>query len=276
MLRNTKDLENHAIIATDGPIGHVKDFYFDDDDWVIRYLMVDAGTWLTGRNVLISPISVRDPAWQDQALQLSITREQVRNSPDIDTHKPVSRQNEEQYLGYFGYTNYWGEGGYWGSGMYPYTMVPGYAGDGLDRLPWAKRNQEDVARLGAERARHRNDDPHLRSCKAVAGYHMHATDGEIGHVAGYLVDDETWAIRYMVVSTSNWWLGHKVLIAPAWITGVYWPDKTVSINLSRESVKASPVYDPDAIWSPEHDRNLYQHYGRASYWSDNGALVTGI
>jgi hypothetical protein len=276
MLRSTKDLQNYEVIATDGPIGHVKDFYFDDADWVIRYLMLNTGTWLSDRNVLISPISVRHPASQHQALQLGITREQVKKSPDIDTHKPVSRQNEEQYLGYFGYTNYWGGGGYWGSGMYPYAMVPGYAGNGLNQTNWADRNREEEDRLREERARHRNDDPHLRSCEAVTGYHMHATDGEIGHVSGYLVDDETWAIRYMVVNTSNWWMGHRVLIAPTWITGVHWTDRTVSINLSRESVKASPVYEPDATWSREHDRNLYRHYGRAGYWSDSGAVITGI
>ena len=196
MLRNTKDLENYAISATDGPIGHVKDFYFDDDAWVIRYFMVDAGSWLSSREVLISPISVHHPNWLERTLPVSITKEQVRNSPDVDTDRPVSRQNEEQYMSYYGYPNYWGGGGVWGDGVYPYAMVPGYAGYGLDRVDRAEREREEEAFLRAERARHRNDDPHLRSCKAVAGYRIHATDGEIGHVAGYLVDDETWAILY--------------------------------------------------------------------------------
>lgn len=265
MLRNTKDLENYAISATDGPIGHVKDFYFDDDAWVIRYLMVDAGSWLSSRKVLISPISVQHPDWLKRTLPVSITKDQVRNSPNIDTDKPVSRQNEEQTMGYYGYPNYWGGGGLWGEGLYPYAMVPGYAGDRLDR---AERDREEEACLSAARARHRNDDPHLRSCKAVTGYHIHATDGEIGHIAGYLVDEETWAIHYLVVDTSNWWLGHKVLIAPVWITGVHWGNETVSVDLTRESVKGAPVYDPDVTWSRDLDRGLYGHYGRAGYWSE--------
>ena len=263
MLRNTKDLENYAIHATDGEIGHVKDFYFDDDAWVVRYLVVDAGSWFSSRKVLISPISVDAPNWPDKTLSVSITKEQVKNSPNIDTDQPVSRQNEEQTMGYYGYANYWGGAGMWGGGMYPYAMVPGYAGYGVDRV---EREREMEAYLRAERARHRNDDPHLRSCNAVIHYHLHAKDGEIGHVAGYLVDEQTWAIRYLIVDTSNWWMGHKVLIAPEWITAVHLSDKTVSVDLSRESVKAAPVYDPETLWSRQSDLDLYGHYGRAGYW----------
>ena len=263
MLRNTKDLENYSIKATDGEIGHVKDFFFDDDAWAIRYLVVDAGSWFSSRKVLISPISIDPSNRTDRTLLLSITKEQVKNSPNIDTEQPVSRQNEEQYLGYYGYPSYWGGAGMWGGGMYPFAMVPGYAGYGLDR---AEREREMEAHLRAERARHRNDDPHLRSSNAVIGYHIHATDGEIGHVAGYLVDEQTWAIRYLVVDTSNWWMGHKVLVAPEWITGVHWSDKTVSVDLSRESVKAAPLYEPDTAWSRQSDLDLYGHYGRAGYW----------
>ena len=263
MLRNTKDLENYSIKATDGEIGHVKDFFFDDDAWAIRYLVVDAGSWFSSRKVLISPISIDPSNRTDSTLLLSITKEQVKNSPNIDTEQPVSRQNEEQYLGYYGYPSYWGGAGMWGGGMYPFAMVPGYAGYGLDR---AEREREMEAHLRAERARHRNDDPHLRSSNAVIGYHIHATNGEIGHVAGYLVDEQTWAIRYFVVDTSNWWMGHKVLVAPEWITGVHWSDKTVSVDLSRESVKAAPLYEPDTAWSRQSDLDLYGHYGRAGYW----------
>jgi len=119
--------------------------------------------------------------------------------------------------------------------------------------------------LAAERARHRNDDPHLRSCDAVNGYHVQAKDGEIGHISGFLVDEATWAIRYLVVNTSNWWMGHEVLIAPPWISGVHWSDKTVSVDVSRDAVKASPLYDSKALLDREWERNLHKHYGRTSY-----------
>ena len=266
MLRSTKELEHYAIGATDGDIGHVNDFYFDDDAWVVRYLVVDTGTWLAGRTVLISPIAIRQPDWIKRSLPVAITKDQVRNSPDVDTDKPVSRQNEGQFLGYYGYLNYWGGAGIWGAGLYPYTMVPGDAGYGVDR---AERERALEAYLRDERARHRNDDPHLRSCKTVTGYHIHASDGEIGHVSGFLVDDETWAIRYLIVDTSNWWVGHKVLIAPRWIESVNWDDQTVSVDLTRESVKTAQPYVPGDVWSPESDIGLYEHYGRTWYGADH-------
>jgi len=271
MLRNLKDLENYKIGATDGEIGHVKDFYFEDDAWVLRYFVVDTGSWLSSRKVLISPISVHHPDWLARKLPVSITREQVRHSPDIDTDQPVSRQNEEQYLGYYGYPYYWGGGGLWGEGLYPYAIAPGFAGYGLDRV---ERERQIEEQLRDERARHRNDDPHLRSCAAVTGYHLHATDGDIGHVAGFLVDDETWAIRYLVVDTSNWWMGHQVLIAPPWIKGVHWNDKTVAVDLSRAAIQSAPPYDPASGWSREQERNLSRHYGRSGYWASEALEVS--
>jgi len=273
MLRSLKDLENFAIGATDGKIGHVNDFYFDDDAWVVRYFVVDAGSWLSSRKVLSSPISVRHPDWLERTLSVSITKAQVRNSPDIDSDKPVSRQNEEQFLGYYGYPAYWGGAGLWGEGLYPYAMDPGYDGYGVDRV---ERKRQLEAYLRDERARHRNDDPHLRSCNAVVGHHIHATDGDIGHVAGFLVDEKTWAIRYLVVDTSNWWVGHKVLVAPPWIKGVHWSDQTVSVDLGRESIKNAPPYDSASDWSRDHDFRLYRHYGRGGSWAGSPLLETEI
>ena len=265
MLRGMNDLENYTIGATDGDIGQVEDFYFDDHAWVIRYFVVDTGSWLASRKVLISPIAIHDPNWALRMLPVSITKEQVRNSPDIDTDKPVSRQHELQYYGYYGYPYYWGGAGIWGGGMYPYLMYPGYADFGSGRIEREKANAEYVK---AEQARHRDDDPNLRSCKAVIGYHIHATDGDIGHVEGLLIDEETWAIRYIVVNTSNWWVGHKVLIAPQWIKDVSWSDQSVSVDLARVSIKAAPPYDSTAELNRELESGLYQHYGRPGYWDE--------
>lgn len=266
MLRSTNELENYAIRATDGTIGHVKDFYFDDERWVIRYLVVDTGAWLLSRKVLISPIAIGRPNWTDKELPVAITKEQVKNSPDIDTDKPVSRQHEIRYLGYYGYPDYWGGTGLWGGGAYPSMMMPGYAG--YLSTPYAVRPEAEEAYARAEAARHQDDDPHLRSGKAVMKYHIHATDGEIGHVQGLLVDEETWAIRYIIVDTSNWWLGHQVLIAPQWIQDVSWPDATVSVNLTRQAVKNAPPYTSAAPLDREQEVGIYKHYGRPSYWAN--------
>ena len=259
MLRSLKDLHNCPVNATDGEVGQVKDCYFDDQAWAIRYLVVETGSWLSSRKVLISPIAVQKPDWQARSLSVGISQQQVKNSPDIDTHKPVSRQHEEQMLGYYGYANYWGGGGLWGGGLYPYAMVPGYEFAGPEP---EDRDREFEASLRLERARRRNDDPHLRSCEAVTGYHVQGTDGDVGEVAGYLFDDKTWAIRYLVIDTSHWWVGHKVLVAPLWIDGVHWSDRAVAVNLSREAIQSAPAYEPDSVWTVEQDRLLFLHYSR--------------
>ncbi len=266
MLRSMNDLEDCTIRATDGTIGHVRDFYFDDEAWVIRYLVVDTGTWLSSRQVLISPIAIGHPDWTEKVLPVSITKEQVKNSPDIDTDKPVSRQHEIRYLGYYGYPYYWGGSGLRGGGAYPGILMPGYAG--FVSTPHTKSAEADEAYAREEAARHQDDDLHLRSCKSVMKYNIQAIDGDIGHVQGLLVDEETWAIRYLIVNTSNWWLGYQVLIAPQWILDVSWFDATVSINLTRQAVKDAPPYDSASQLDRKREMAIYQHYGRPGYWAD--------
>jgi hypothetical protein len=266
MLRSMNDLDDYTIRATDGDIGHVKDFYFDDKTWVVRYLVVDTGNWLSSRKVLISPIAVGHPNWSEKVLPVSITQEQVKNSPDIDTEKPVSRQHEIRYLGYYGYPFYWGGTGLWGEEAYPSMLMAGYGG--FVATPQILPPEQVIADALAEAAQHQHDDPDLRSVKAVMSYHIEATDGDIGHVKGMLVDDETWAIRYLIVDTSNWWLGHKVLIAPQWIEEVRWPDTTVSVNLTRRAVQDAPPYDPAAQLDREQEMSIHEHYGLPGYWVD--------
>ena len=266
MLRSVKELEGYAISATDGSIGKEKDFYFDDSAWVVRYLVVDAGSWLADREVLISPFSVGKPDWSGKLVPVSLTREQVKNSPPIDTDKPVSRQHEMGYLGYYNYPNYWGGTGLWGEGAYPGLMLSmPYAGP--DVAYARARIANDRLETQAVEERLAESDRHLRSCNAVKGYHILATDGEIGHVQGFLMDEFTWAIRYMVVDTSNWWVGHQVLVAPEWIESVSWSQSRVSINLTRRSIQDAPVYDPDMPLNRQEEMDIYTHYRRPAYWS---------
>jgi hypothetical protein len=264
MLRNLKDLIDYTVRATDGDIGHVKDFYFDDGTWVARYLIVETGNWLSSRRVLISPIAIGQPDWSGKILPVSITMDQVRNSPKIDTEKPVSRQHEMQYLGYYGYPYYWGGTGLWGEGAYPGILFtgPGYSRtDSEYRKPGADEPWRD-----REDSRLENYDPNLRSCKAVMRYHIEASDGGIGHVQNLLIDDETWAIRYFVVDTSNWWLGHQVLIAPQWIREVSWSDASVSVDLTQQAIKDAPPYDASKQLEREQEIAVYEHYDRTGYW----------
>jgi hypothetical protein len=264
MLRSMNDLENYALHAIDGKIGHVRDFYFDDEAWTIRYLIVDTGSWLSSREVLISPIAIGEPDWINKLLPVSITKEQVKNSPALDTDKPVSRQHEMRYLGYYGYPYYWGGVGLWGDRTYPGPMMPGY--DGFATKPYAADPKVQEVYARAEEELHRDDDLHLRSCKAIMNYHIEASDGDIGHVQGLLVDEQTWAIRYLIVNTSNWWLGHQVLIAPQWIKNVSWPETTVSVDLTRQAVKDAPPYDSTTQLNRVQETDIHEHYGRRGYW----------
>jgi sporulation protein YlmC with PRC-barrel domain len=253
MLRNVKDLQGYAIRATDGVIGEVEDMYFDDEGWAIRYLVVDTGRWLLGRKVLISPLAIGHPDWMGQLLPVSLTKAQVEKSPDIDTRKPVSRRHEAAYLGYYGYPYYWGGAGLWGMGAYP---------GGLTTAGAIEANMK-----ARETPAPTPGDAHLRGCRAVVGYHIHATDGDIGHVEDFVIDDHTWAIRYLVVNTSNWWVGHRMLVAPPWIEAVDWSTAKVSVGLTRDAIKAAPPYDAVAQFTREREQAMYEHYGRTGYWT---------
>ena len=264
MLRAVKDMLGATIAAEDGDIGHVRDFYFDDEAWVIRYLIVETGTWLSNRKVLVSPMALWEPNWDAAKFPARLTLEQVRNSPSIDTDRPVSRQHELDFYSYYGYPYYWGGSGLWGAGYYPGAMLTGvgYGGTGSEYLA-AQVEQERLAREVDQR---QDDDPNLRSCKEVTGYHIEAVDGDIGHVQGVLVDEESWAIRYLIVNTSNWWLGHQVLIAPEWITDVSWADRKVMVDLTRKAIQGAPAYDPVASPDRPQESRVYEHYGRDGYW----------
>jgi hypothetical protein len=145
----------------------------------------------------------------------------------------------------------------------------GGLGSGTSNIDYAQaRERDEPASYSPEAQRHASDDHHLRSCAAVKGYHVHASDGDIGHVDGFLVDERTWAIRYLVVNTSNWWLGHQVIIAPAWIRDVSWTSSTVTTSLSRQEVKDSPAYDSGVAPSRVDEEGIYRHYQREGYWHE--------
>lgn len=258
MLRRISALYGYSIRATDGDIGSVEQFYFDDGPWVIRYLIVDNGsTWRLGRRVLISPISFGKPDWVARALHVSLTRAQVKNSPNVDLQRPMTREQEAEYFEYYRYPFYWGGAGLWGAEPYPGNLRAGSSATAGTREP-----EPTGPAAVQERA-----DSYLRSTKEVAGYHIQASDGEIGHVDDFLVDDENWAIRYLVIDTSNWWGGKTVLISPAWIRDVNWIDRKVSVNLTREAVKAGPDFDPARL-DRQYEIALYGHYGQRGYWDE--------
>lgn len=244
MLRSIRNLSGAAISARDGEIGRVYSFLFDDQSWAVRYLVVDTGRWLPGRKVLIAPTALGRPDWQDRIFPVNLTKEQVRNSPDIDTEKPVSRQREAELHKYYDWAPYWG------------------LGYGLD-LPPGRYVEAD---RGAVAVKSAQGDVHLRSTKEVRGYRIHAVDGEIGHVDDFIVADEEWVIRYLVVDAGHWLSGRKVLISPEWVRDIGWDEREVWVDVARETIEHSPPYNEADPVNREYETQMYDYYGRPKYW----------
>jgi uncharacterized protein YrrD len=245
MLSKAKTLKGYKMQSLDGEIGKVKEFYFDDRHWTIRYLVAETGNWLVDRQVLISPYALVAVNQEDQNIAIDLTKKQIENSPSLDSDKPVSRQFEQAYFGYYGLPMYWGGPYSWGA--YPYVV--------RDREKWRGPTPGGKAW-----------DHHLRSTQAVTGYDIEALDGEIGHVEDFIIDDETWAIRYLIVDTHNWWPGKKVLVSPQWIERVSWGERKVFVNLSREIIKQSPEYTEESLLTRDYEIGLHGHYNRKGYW----------
>jgi hypothetical protein len=245
-----KGLIGYTLEARDGEIGRCQDFLFDDQYWTVRYMVADTRRWLPGRKVLISPISFDKPDWETQLFPVRLTQTQIKEAPDLDENAPVSRQYERSYHRYYGWPPYWAGDGLWGTAGHPGGLYGATAPE-----PVREVSERESA------------DPHLRSAEEVRGYHIQATDHEIGHVEDYIVDDVSWSIRYMVVDTRNWLPGKKVIISPSWIGFVDWGNRSVEVLLTREEVKESPEYDPLTPVNREYEVRLYDFYGRPKYWS---------
>ncbi len=254
MLRNAETLYNLELRARDGVIGKVKDFYFDDRYWTVRYVVVETGTWLNSRRVLIATSVVGEADWSGTMLNVDLTQEQVRHSPGINTTEPVSREQELGLHQHYGWAAYWAGAADSGTGFGSPVGVAGYGAG----VPFAT----DVPVNVAPSIRTAPDgDPRLRSGRAVAGYHIDALDGSIGHVEDYLIDDQSWTISYVIIDTRNWLPGGKVILTPAWIDRVRWSESSVHVQLSCEQVKHAPKYDPGAPVSDDYAGSLHGHYG---------------
>ena len=252
MLCKAKILKGYTLDSRDGEIGKVAEFYFDDRHWTVRYLVADTGNWLPGRQVLISPHALVAVLKEEQQIVVDLTKEQIERSPSLDSDKPVSRQYEEAYYGYYGWPMYWDDSYMWGS--YPYIV--------RDREALLEAAQNKKAW-----------DPHLCSTRAVSGYHVQADDGEIGHIEDFIIDDDTWAIRYLVIDTQNGWLSKKVLVSPQWIERVSWPEAKVSVSLSRETIQESPEYTDWSMLTREFEIDLHRYYNRQGYWATEPIAV---
>jgi hypothetical protein len=226
MLQSIKQLLGNKLGAADGDIGHVKDFYFDDQNWTVRYLVADTGTWLPGRQVLLSPHAVGTLHQAASVLPTKLTRKKIEDSPAIETHQPVSRQHEEEYHRYYGWPAYWLGDGLWGVG-----------GDSILETPPKSLPDKSATADGSHA---KSADAHLRSTQAVSGYNLQATDGIIGHVSDFMMDSKTWAIEQLVVKTGHRFTGREVQIPMNKVDRISYEESTVYVKLTREAVEKSP------------------------------------
>jgi len=232
MQRNIKSLIGFSLEANDGEIGKVDEFYFDDSTWDIRYIILKTGGWLFGRKVLIAPQAVEKIDWDKSNFAVNLTKEKIENSPDIDTDKPVSRQQEISLYGHYDWQRYGGSGFYAGASA-PFLNTPII----IDETVTGEADSNDDRK---------EENVHLRSTDTVISYHIYATDGEIGHVNDFIINTATWQLLYLVVDTHNFFGGKKVLIPLEEVIEIQWSASKVMVNLTMASIKDADAFNESA------------------------------
>lgn len=255
MLIKAKTLKGYKLNSLDGEIGKVEEFYFDDHHWTIRYLIAQTRGWLTGWQVLISPYELTTINKEDGNISINLTKKKIEDSPLLETDKPVSQQYEESVYSYYGRPIYWGGASIWGSSPYIESGmnmgIGGYDATNVKSIP-----------------NNHSWNPNLHSTDAVRGYTIRGTDGDIGHIDDFVIEDKNWAIRYLIVDTKNWWPGKKVLISPKWIDRIDWVESVVYVNVIRDNIMKSPEYTEEFLLTRDYETSLHKHYNQQGYWVD--------
>jgi hypothetical protein len=253
MLRSIREIiGSYKLLAIDGEIGKVTDFFFDDMFWHIKYIVADTGDWLNERLVLLSPRALVRPDWTSERLPVDLTKEKIENSPPIDKHKPVSKQNESDIISYYAW--------------------PAVFAHGVDSSQFVEVQLIDERQKKIEKDEQNIDieemtaATRLRSTQEIIGYGIQASDGVIGHVEDFIFEDLSWIIRYIVIDTGNWLSGKKVLVSPEWIKRISWANREVYVDMKKEWIKNSPEFDPSRPINRTYEVQLYDFYGRPKYW----------
>lgn len=247
MLRSLRHIIGYGVHAADAHIGRINDIYFDDRSWTIRYIVVDIGRLIPDRLVLISPTKAELPDGTEDFIVVKLSSDEIRKSPGIETHLPVSVQEKVDLAKYYLWAPFWTPIG---------TAV---GGEPFDRILLDHSAERDIP----------PGDPRLRSTIEIIGYHIKATDGTIGHVSDIICEARTWEIRYIVVDTRKLFrAGMKVIIAPNWVEKVDWANSTIELSLTTEQVRESPQYDASEPINRDYEDRLYDYYGRPKYWEE--------
>jgi sporulation protein YlmC with PRC-barrel domain len=251
MLYSASDLQGYTIHAADGDIGTLRTLYFDEEEWGVENVVVDTGTWITGKHVLVSPDVLGQPDPHRKHLPVSLTREEIKDCPEINTHETAPGP-------YTGVTYTRSRRPiFWSSDPFVLDSLAARPGGAPHPSPPPATPPPVTEQVRA---------PVLHSSRNIIGYNIQARDGGMGHVEDFIIDTDTWHIRYMVVDTKNWWPGKKVLVSPQWIQAIRWGDAHVTVDLSRDQIKTSPEYDPSQPIPRDYESRLHGHYGRPVYW----------
>ena len=242
--RRVRDFTSLTLYAVDGQVGSILELYFDDQNWTVRYLIVQTGGWLMGRNVLIAPVAVAGIDDADGSMRINLRKDRIEQAPPIEQAKPISRRYEERYYEHFRWAPYWQPGSTILGSPIPYAEPPTM---GLDEPVFSESPEKS----------------HLRSSAEVTGYGIHAQDGEIGHIEDLVIDDEDWIVRYAEVDTRNWLPGKKVLVQTGRIKQIDWHSRSVTMSLTRKAIESAPAYDPSMLITPDYEIELFKHYGKS-------------
>jgi hypothetical protein len=255
MLYSVSDLQGYTIRATDGDIGTLRTLYFDEADWGVSHAVIDTGSWITGKHVLVSPEVLGQPDAHNKHLTVNLTREEIQDCPELNTHDTahgpysgVAHTRARRPV-------------FWSSDPFVLNSLAGRPGGS----PLPAQPPAAPSPTAAPSVTEQAHGPALYSSRKIIGYYIQARDGEMGHVEDFIMDTDAWHIRYMVVDTKNWWPGKKVLVSPQWIEAIRWDDAHVTVDLSREQIKTSPEYDPSKPIPRDYESRLHDHYDRPVY-----------
>ncbi|MDA3959337.1 MAG: PRC-barrel domain-containing protein [Planctomycetota bacterium] len=270
MFQTMKTLKGYAIQGRDGVIGKIRDLLFDDVQWTTRYLVADTGSWLSERQVLLSPYSFASVDDENQRVVVDLTKQQIEDSPSLASDQPISRQFESSHSGYFGWPNYWGTPGI--LGMSPkFGILPiysGYSGQGIDGTVVNDPSQQAAPDFQDQQILSNKGDPHLRSVNEICGYTLIADDGEVGNVGDVIIDEDGWACRYLIVATGSWWSGKNILLSPDWVEDVSWSSARAFVHMLRSIIKDAPAYTNLELLTRAYEERIHDHYQRHGYWVD--------
>ncbi|WP_294532704.1 PRC-barrel domain-containing protein [uncultured Rhodoblastus sp.] len=245
MLKFASAFRGFALRASDGEIGAIADFLFDDRFFAARWLVVDTGGWLSARKVLLHPEALGKPDRARLELPVALTRAQIEGSPALAEHLPVSMQMERHLYDYYGWE-------------------PMANDSALRANPIASKFSAPPLFMVAPQAETAADplecDVHLRSVNAIAGYRVIGSDGALGAVEDLLIDEDRWSFPYLVVDTGNWFSEKHVLISRHAVKDISWSDREIRVDVSGGQVEASPAWSALGDVDPYYEKDLHDPY----------------